>query len=304
MSQEDSSNALLHFLARLLKFKGLIISTTLMAGVAAVLISLYVLKPYYQSFALVYPTNLTMHERTSLFGNASTSGEDGGYYGTKHDANRILTVANSQWLIQQMIAKYNLAEHYGLSENTPYLASKTTEKFMDQFQVYKTEEDAIRINYIDTDPELAANLINDMVQIIDATITAPIQRNKEAMVVEMEKQLDSNKNALSLITQKIQSLPDTTQSNILNSQFEQQLSRVEELQQLVDQYSIAASTNTPGLEVIERAYPAERKIKPIRWLVCTVSVIGTFILSCLIVLLYDGFQRLQNALGDYTSDNR
>lgn len=301
MSQEDSSNALLHFLTRLLKFKGLIISTTLIAGVAAVLISLYVLKPYYQSFALVYPTNLTMHERTSLFGNASASGEDGSYYGTKHDANRILTVANSQWLIQQMIAKYNLAEHYGVSE--PYLASKTTEKFMDQFQVYKTEEDAIRINYIDTDSELAANLINDMVQIIDATITAPIQRNKEAMVVEMEKQLDSNKNALNLITKKIQSLPDTAQSNILNSQFEQQLSRVEELEQLVDQYSIAASTNTPGLEVIERAYPAERKIKPIRWLVCTVSVIGTFILSCLIVLLYDGFQRLQTALGDYPSNN-
>ena len=50
---------------------------------------------------------------------------------------------------------------------------------MDQYQVYKTEEDAIRINYIDTDPELAANLVNEMVKIIDSTITAPIQRNKE-----------------------------------------------------------------------------------------------------------------------------
>lgn len=303
MSQEDSSNALLHFLTRLLKFKGLIISTTLIAGVAAVLISLYVLKPYYQSFALVYPTNLTMHERTSLFGNASASGEDGGYYGTKHDANRILTVANSQWLIQRMIAEFNLSEHYGFDKNTEYLSSKTTEQFMDQYQVYKTEEDAIRINYIDTDPKLAANLVNEMVKIIDSTITAPIQRNKESMYVEMKKQLDSSEVALNDLATQIELYRDSAQNQLLTRQYEQQLLRVKEIQQLVDQHAVASSTSTPGLEIIENAYPAERKIKPIRWLVCTVSVIGTFILSCLIVLLYDGFQRLQTALGDYPSNN-
>ena len=140
MSQEDSNKAIVHFLARLLQYKGWIIGATLMSGIAAVVISLYVLKPYYQSFALVYPTNLTMHERASMFSNTSSSGEEGGYYGTKHDANRILTVANSQWLIQRMIAEFNLSEHYGFDKNTEYLSSKTTEQFMDQYQVYKPKK--------------------------------------------------------------------------------------------------------------------------------------------------------------------
>ena len=55
MSQEDSNKAIVHFLARLLQYKGWIIGATLISGIAAVVISLYVLKPYYQSFALVYP---------------------------------------------------------------------------------------------------------------------------------------------------------------------------------------------------------------------------------------------------------
>ena len=301
MSQEDSNKAIVHFLARLLQYKGWIIGATLISGIAAVVISLYVLKPYYQSFALVYPTNLTMHERASMFSNTSSSGEEGGYYGTKHDANRILTVANSQWLIQRMIAEFNLSEHYGFDKNTEYLSSKTTEQFMDQYQVYKTEEDAIRINYIDTDPKLAANLVNEMVKIIDSTITAPIQRNKESMYVEMKKQLDSSEVALNDLATQIELYRDSAQNQLLTRQYEQQLLRVKEIQQLVDQHAVASSTSTPGLEIIENAYSAERKLKPVRWMICAITVIITFILSCLIILLFDAVGQLRNAIGKYES---
>ena len=299
MSQEESNKAIIHYLARLLHYKGWIIGATVVSGIAAVIISLYVLKPYYQSFALVYPTNLTMHERAAMFSNSSSSGEDGGYYGTKHDANRILTVANSQWLIQRMIADFDLSAHYGFDKNTEYLSSKTTEQFMDQYQVYKTEEDAIRINYIDTDPVLAAQLVNEMVEIIDATITAPIQRNKESMYVEMKKQLDSSEVALNELAAQIQLNSDSAQNQLLTRQYEQQLFRVKEIQQLVDQHAVASSTYTPGLEVIESAYPAERKLKPVRWLICAITVLVTFILSCLLVLFFDALGQLRKAIKQY-----
>ena len=298
MSQEDSNKAIVHFLARLIQYKGWIIGATLISGIAAVVISLYVLKPFYQSFALVYPTNLTMHERASMFSNPYY-GEEGGYYGTKHDANRILTVANSQWLIQRMITEFNLSEHYGFDKNTKYLSSKTTEQFMDQYQVYKTEEDAIRINYIDTDPELAAILVNEMIKIIDSTITAPIQRNKESMYVEMKKQLDSSEVALNNLATQIELFQDSAQNQLLTRKYEQQLLRVKEIQQLVDQHAVASSTSTPGLEIIENAYSAERKLKPVRWMICAITVIVTFILSCLIVLLFDAVGQLRNAIGKY-----
>ena len=299
MSQEDSNKAIVQFFARLLQYKGWIIGATLVSGIAAIVISLYVLKPYYQSFALVYPTNLTMHERASMFSNSSSSGEEGGYYGTKHDANRILTVANSQSLIQRMIGEFNLSEHYGFAKNTKYLSSKTTEQFMDQYQVYKTEEDAIRINYIDTDPILAATLVNKMVKIIDSTIMTPIQRNKESMYVEMKKQLDSSQVALHDLATQIELFQDSAQNQLLTRQYEQQLLRVKEIQQLVDQYAVASSTSTPGLEIIENAYAAERKLKPVRWLICAITVIVTFILSCLTVLFFDAVGQLRNAIGKY-----
>ena len=64
---------------------------------------------------------------------------------------------------------------------------------------------------------------------------------------------------------------------------------------------MASSTSTPGLEIIENAYSAERKLKPVRWMMAAITVIVTFILSCLIILLFDAVGQLRNAIGKYES---
>ena len=115
----------------------------------------------------------------------------------------------------------------------------------------------------------------------------------------MKKQLDSSEVALNDLATQIELYRDSAQNQLLTRQYEQQLLRVKEIQQLVDQHAVASSTSTPGLEIIENAYPAERKLKPVRWMICAITVIVTFILSCLIVLLFDAVGQLSNAIGKY-----
>ena len=147
---------------------------------------------------------------------ARLPGEEGGYYGTKHDANRILTVANSQWLIQRM-------------RNSTYQHTMVLTKTRNIYPLRRPNNSWINIkctkpkkmpsgsNYIDTDPELAANIVNEMVKIIDSTITAPIQRNKESMYVEMKKQLDSSEVALNNLASQIELYQDSAQNQLYSS---------------------------------------------------------------------------------------
>ena len=135
-----------------------------------------------------------------------------------------------------------------------------------------------------------------MVKIIDSTITAPIQRNKESMYVEMKKQLDSSEVTLNNLTAQIELYQDSAQNQLLTRQYEQQLLRVKEIQQLVDQHAVASSTSTPGLEVSRKRLFRRAKAKTCAMDDLCHHGFVTFILSCLIILLFDAVGQLRNAM--------
>lgn len=278
----DKQLNLIEIVRTLLKWKWPIIAVTLFSGVLAVLATLFIMDEYYQSFALIYPTNQSMGDRGALFSDKGISDVDAYYYGSKHDANRILTIANASWLVQGMINKYNLSEHYGFTDGTKYLSTRTTEKFMNQYQVYKTDKEAIRINYIDTDSKLAADLVNDVVSNIEQQITKPIDKNKQALVETFGKYKLQKSMKIDSIQNLLKSLSNGTetyrQTNLL---YENLQSEYKELSGLYDQYKLAASQKIPGVEIIEPAYIAERKHKPIRSRICLATVFVSFVFACL-----------------------
>lgn len=280
MNQEFN---LIAVIRTLLKWKWHIIAVTVLAGIAAVIMTLFVMKPYYQSFALVYPTNQSMGDRNSLFGNESVDAESY-YYGSKHDANRIITIATASNLVQYIINEYKLAEHYEFA-GKKYEASNTTEEFMKNYTVYKTDKDAIRINLIDTDPALAAEIVNEVVATIENETTRPIETNKKQLAElfagkKQEKKAELDKLQANLLTLKSKS----NEYDLLKSTFDNAQADYNEIAKLAEQYDIAAKQSMAGIEIIERAYPAERKLKPVRSKIVVASVIIAFILACFLAL--------------------
>jgi uncharacterized protein involved in exopolysaccharide biosynthesis len=286
---------LIHVIRTLLKWKWHIVSLTLFSAVAAVIVSLYVMKPYYQSFALLYPTNQSMGDRSVLFGSKAADSE-AYFYGTKHDANRILTIATSSALVQYIINEYNLAEHYGY-KGKKFEAPNTTERFMKNYKVYKTDKDAVRINLLDTDPELAATIVNDVVATIEYETSRPIQANKENLAVlfaekaaEKKAELDDLKAAL------LEQKAGTESFLIKQKEYDFELTEYHNLSDLANQYALAASQVVPGVQVIEYAYPAERKLKPVRSVIVLSTVFITFFLACIGALIVDQIQYIKEQL--------
>lgn len=287
---------LIEVIRTLLKWKWHIVSLTIIGAISAVFVTLYVMKPYYQSFALVYPTNQSMADRSALFSFEGNSTGESSYYGTKHDANRILSIANSSLLINYLLKEHQLVKHYE-NDNKKYAWSDTYEEFMQNYAAYKTDKDAIRINLIDTDKELASKIVNDIVATIEYETSKPIKANKKKLLEtfakkenEKEKKLHTKANTLKLLK------PNTIEYSLAKDEYDLMKKSYQEIKKLKEQYEIAAEQEMPGIEIIEKAYPAERKIKPVRSKIVIATTLITFFFAMLGALFIEQIKYIKEQL--------
>ncbi len=287
---------LIEVIRTLLKWKWHIFAITIFGAVAAVLVTLFVMKPYYQSFALVYPTNQSMADRSALFSfEGNTTGEST-YYGTKHDANRILSIANSSLLVNYIIKEYDLVNHYE-NQNKKYKNSDTYKEFMKNYSVYKTDKEAIRINLIDTDKDLASTIVNDIVATIEYETSKPIKLNKQKLFKTFSKKKIEKEAALKIKSSALKQLKTGTIDYALaKDEYDLLKDEYQEIKKLKEQYQIASEQEMPGIEVIEKAYPADRKIKPIRSKIVIATTLITFFFAMLGALLVEEVKVIKEQL--------
>lgn len=288
---------LISVIRTLLKWKWHIIIATILGAIISLIVVLFFMKEFYLAYSIVYPTNQSMSDRTTIFAAEGSGNPEAYYYGNKHDVNRILSVANASWLYAHIIDSFNLEEHYGFSEGTAYLATKTSEKFGKLYKAYKTDKEAVRIDIIDEDPDLAANIVNYVVDVIEAQVTKPIIKNKVELRDLFIKKVGEKETAVTSFEKNISNLnPSSASYKLKQSEYEKMLTDLNELRNLRDEYILAADKHIPGLEIVERAFPAEKEIKPVESKICVATVLITFFVACLLALVLEQLNWIRKEL--------
>jgi LPS O-antigen subunit length determinant protein (WzzB/FepE family) len=246
-------------------FKKPIIITTCIGFLASVIVAL-LLPVYFRSTAFIYPNNLTLADKSMIFGQQQGQNEHS-YYGNKYDANRILSIANSSVIAGYIIEKHQLAKHYGY-DNEKFIWTKTVEEFQSNYSAFKNDRDAIEITIYDTDPQKAATMVNNIVDKIDAINSEPIIENKRKIIQMLKKQIDK-KNL------ELKSTPKN--SSILEE--------LKNLNKSLTEYEVSANDKISTITILERAFPAEKKSKPTRSLIVIFSTLGALLIAFLVSLL-------------------
>jgi capsular polysaccharide biosynthesis protein len=287
---------LIEVVRTLLKWKWHILSLTILGAISAIVVTLFVMKPYYQSFALVYPTNQSAADRSALFSFEGNSTGESTFYGTKHDANRILSIANSSLLVNYVIKEYDLVNHYE-NQDKEFANSDTYEEFMKNYSVYKTDKDAIRINLIDKDKDLAAKIVNDIVGTIEFETSKPIKANKKKLYETFQKKEVEKKAALKQVSETLKNTKQgTIDYTLVKEEYESVKESFVEIKKLKEQYQIASEQEMPGIQVIEKAYPAERKIKPVRSKIVIATTLITFFFAMIGALFIEEVKYIKEQL--------
>ena len=139
----------------LYKRRRFIIGLTLIAMLLSVVISLS-LPVYYTSETRFLAASPDLGKAVKIFGLTGTEMQ---YYGTEDDRDRLLSLADSDRLINFLIDSFDLRSYYGVDSTTPKISSNLQAALSSDLTIQKDERDAIRINMKHKDPQQAHDIV-------------------------------------------------------------------------------------------------------------------------------------------------
>lgn len=143
-------------------------------GVIAVILSSifsspFFITPLYKSVVILYPTASKSISKALLaetFGNTKDILE----FGEEEQTEQMLQVLNSNKIRDRVIVKYNLLDHYDISPDSKYKMTELFKEYESNFIFRRTEYMAVKITVYDRDAQLAADMANDIAELVDSTI--------------------------------------------------------------------------------------------------------------------------------------
>jgi hypothetical protein len=137
---------------------------------AAIFSSPFFIKPKYKSTVIMFPTTTNSASKALL---SITGGEkqDLLQFGEEEQGEQLLQILNSDEIRQRICQKYNLMEHYGIDPNGKYPQTTLGKVFTSNISFERTEFMSVKIDVLDTDPQMAADIANDIAALLDSTKT-------------------------------------------------------------------------------------------------------------------------------------
>jgi len=115
----------------------------------------------------------------------------------------------------------------------------------------------------------------------------------EAYNVQLAIALSKNNNAgVRAIEERLKVLGDWGGIYVsLRDQLEHEKKQLSAIKTKYEEAKVDAEQNLPAKFVVDRAYKAEKKSYPVRWIIVAVSTISTFLLAILILIVVDSFRK-------------
>lgn len=241
MERKDN---LLGVLATLYHKRKLILKVCGVVLLGSIIISL-LLPKFYKSTTTFYAASTDLMNPDKMFGGGKSEVR---YYGTAEDLERLLTIAQGAEVVDYLVGKYNLYEHYDIDTSSAKAGFYIREHFNGLYEVQKTKFDAIELSVEDEDPKLAAAIANDARIKIEEISSRLIKNSQQNQLSTLKNSIETSEENLHAIGDSLARLrekygiydPDTQGETIaaLYSSTRMQKSRLDG--------KFESYTNTPG----------------------------------------------------------
>lgn len=295
----EQRNDLLELLRIVLKWKKPILIVTILAALGSAAFSWWGMPNYYKSAVTFYPSNPVMNDRQVLYSNSLGEIEID-YFGSAGDVDRILTLANSSPVVDYIMNKYKLMEHYDYDSTGKYARYKTKKRFEKNYKAIETEYGAIEISIWDKDKQLASDIANHIVLTIDNKNKELILRDKLIAIQTFEESIAEKKKEILLLTDSIEAMQKkgTTDEKLVlvKAELDADVKELNENARIKEQYVTSSSQNFSTVHVTEEAYPAIRKDKPVRSLIVIGATLGAFVFMILLAVISENYKKVKSKL--------
>jgi uncharacterized protein involved in exopolysaccharide biosynthesis len=161
----DSSS----FLDFLNKWRKILLIVTAIALVSSVIFSCpFFITPKYKATVIMFPTSTNSISKALMSDNYGLK-QDILELGDEEQAEQLLQILNSNKIRARIIQKYNLLDHYDIDPDSKYKSTYLFREYESNITFSRTEFMAVEIEVLDKDPQMAADIANDIAALLDST---------------------------------------------------------------------------------------------------------------------------------------
>ncbi|MES2656664.1 MAG: Wzz/FepE/Etk N-terminal domain-containing protein [Bacteroidota bacterium] len=312
----------------LIKYKKPLSIISIGAAIVAIIFSSpWFIKPLYKSTAVFYPsTNNSIS--SALLSDTRVKSKDPLEFGEQATAQQFIQMLESDNLKNRVISNFKLREHYKISESDGEKNYKMGNLYKKNISVRKTPYASIEVSVLDEVPEKAAEIANGIIVLLDSVKT-DIQRrvalqalaiveqqykNKEAEVNQIKQTMrdlgakgvysfEEQSKALTELAgkggnqdyiKKQQASLALYGSEALSSQetLVLELEKLSDLRKKLEQANVDVNATLSNVFVLQQATAAEKKAYPVRWLIVAISIMGSFIMGCIVLLFTEKIRQI------------
>lgn len=300
--------------------------TGVAAGIVSIIISL-LLPVLYESSAIVFPT-----ATSTVSFNAQSNVKAGAMdFGEEENAEQLIQILESGPMRNRIVEEFDLGAVYELKPDEKNYYYKLKKKYEKHIKFKRTKYGSINISVLDKSPELAAEITNKIVDLID-TLKNDLIKERTIPAFEInQRKIDQLNNELNELNKELDSLAklgviesrsrvglieayNTAKSEASREYFLKKIEanqvygakydalvelrefRIEKLTDQEVSYEQAESDATEIINqkfVIERAYPSDKKEKPKRAIIVLISTISTVIMMFVVLLIRERIRELK-----------
>lgn len=310
------------------KKRKVLILTSVITAIVAIVISL-MMKPLFLSTAIVFPT-ATSTVSFSEQRNAKASSMD---FGEEDQAEQLVQILQSSRIRNRVIQRFDLMKHYDIDPNDKNRNYKLMKEYDGHIRFTRTKYGSIQIDVLDEQPELAAEIANKIVDLIDTVKNKMVlERTVPAFEVNLRKKQLLEKDLQNVLIQ-LDSLADMGvisiegRTNLYTAYIEAKTSadrqflkqqidvnlkygakfdgleqmrdeKIVKMEKFLDSYEQAESdayANFTHKFIVERAVKADKKDKPKRMIIVLLAVIGSFVFMVFALLINERIKELKKA---------
>ena len=171
-----SSGVIIHVVSKYRKH--LVIIGIITIILASIFSAPFFITPLYKSTVILYPTASKSISKVLLSDNPGNT-KDILEFGEEEQTEQMLQVLNSNKIRDKVISKYDLLNHYKIPADYKFKMTRLFKEYESNFKFRRTEYMAVKITVLDRDAQLAADIANDIAELVDSTIN---QMQKEVAV--------------------------------------------------------------------------------------------------------------------------
>lgn len=160
------------------------IITIVAAILGAVFSSSTFITPMYKSDATLYPSNITA-------------------YSDETCTEQMIQIMQSNEIMDSVVEKFDLLKHYKIDKSYKYWKTALIGEYREKVSISRTPYDAVTVVVKDTDPQMACDMVNEIIRLYDSKIKS-LHKSKSLEVLNMfesilelkQKEIDSIQNRM------------------------------------------------------------------------------------------------------------